>query len=79
MDFQYTPEQEAFRRELRAWLAANLPRELCVDDPTDERVAPDRATFEKRVAWQKVMYKAGWVGISWPKGYGGRGGTLMEP
>ena len=78
MDFHYTPEQETFRRELRGWLAANLPRELCVDDPTDERVAPDRPTFEKRVEWQKIMYKAGWVGIAWPKEYGGRGATLME-
>jgi len=78
VDFQYTPEQEAFRQELRSWLAANLPRELCVDDPTDERVAPDRATFERRVAWQRTMHTAGWVGISWPKQYGGRGATLME-
>jgi hypothetical protein len=78
MDFQNTPEQEAFRQELRGWLAANLPRELCVDDPTDERVAPDRPTFEKRVAWQRIMCKAGWVGISWPREFGGRGATLME-
>src|SRR5215831_8784410 len=38
MDFQYTPEQEAFRREVRSWLEVNLPSELCVDDPFDERV-----------------------------------------
>jgi alkylation response protein AidB-like acyl-CoA dehydrogenase len=78
VDFEYTAEQEEFRHELRGWLAANLPPDLCVDDPTDERVAPDRATFERRVAWQRTMYKAGWVGISWPKEYGGRGATLME-
>ena len=78
MDFHYTEEQEAFRRDIRQWLAANLPRELCVDDPTDERVAPDRPTFERRVEWQRTMYKAGWVGISWPREYGGRGATLME-
>jgi alkylation response protein AidB-like acyl-CoA dehydrogenase len=78
VDFQYTPEQDAFRDELRGWLAANLPPDLCVDDPTDERVAPDRETFERRVAWQRKMYAAGWVGISWPKTYGGRGATLME-
>ena len=71
MDFHYTDEQEAFRRDIRQWLAANLPRELCVDDPTDERVAPDRATFERRVEWQRTMYKAGWVGIKekWPGAY----------
>ena len=78
MDFHFTAEQESFRQEIRRWLAGNLPPELCVDDPTDERVAPDRATFERRVAWQRTMYEAGWVGISWPKVYGGRGATLME-
>jgi alkylation response protein AidB-like acyl-CoA dehydrogenase len=78
VDFQYTPEQDAFRHELRSWLTANLPPDLCVDDPTDERVAPDRPTFERRVAWQRKMHAAGWVGISWPRAYGGRGATLME-
>ena len=42
MDFQYSPEQEAFRSELRGWLEAHLPPELCVEDAMDERVAPDR-------------------------------------
>src|SRR5499433_1042544 len=78
MDFQYTPEQEAFRREVRGWLEVNLPAELCVDDPFDERVAPDRETFERRVTWQKKMAQARWVGISWPAEYGGRGASLME-
>ena len=55
-----------------------MPPDLCVDDPTDERVAADRATFERRVTWQRTMYEAGWVGVSWPKVYGGRGATLME-
>jgi alkylation response protein AidB-like acyl-CoA dehydrogenase len=78
MDFHYTPEQQAFRREVRGWLEAHLPSELCVDDPFDERVAPDRETFERRVAWQKKMSAARWVGISWPAEYGGRNATLME-
>jgi alkylation response protein AidB-like acyl-CoA dehydrogenase len=78
MDFQYTPEQEAFRREVRGWLEENLPADLCVDDAFDERVAPDRSTFERRVAWQGKMYESRWVGISWPAQYGGRDATLME-
>jgi alkylation response protein AidB-like acyl-CoA dehydrogenase len=78
MDFQYTPEQQTFRREVRGWLEHNLPAELCVDDPFDERVAPDRAIFERRVAWQRKMYESRWVGISWPAQYGGRDATLME-
>ena len=78
MDFQYTPEQEKFRADLRSWLEANLPSELCVEDAMDERVAPDRETFDKRRAWQREMYEGGWVGIPWPTEYGGRGAGLME-
>ena len=78
MDFQYTPEQEAFRAEVCGWLEKNLSPDLCVEDPRDERIAPDRETFERRREWQRTMYKAGWVGIAWPKQYGGRGAGLME-
>jgi hypothetical protein len=60
MDFEYAPEQEAFRKEFRGWLAANLPPDLCIDDPADDRVASTREMFERRVAWQKTMHKAGW-------------------
>ena len=78
MDFEYSPAQHAFRREFRAWLHANLPSELCLDDPADDRVASDRETFERRRGWQRTMHEAGWVGISWPTEYGGRGATLIE-
>src|SRR2546427_9929274 len=77
MDFEYTPEQEALRKELRGWLAANLPPDLCVDDPADDRVAPNREIFERRVAWQKAMHKAGWVGIAWPREYGGGNASFI--
>ncbi|HEV3109460.1 MAG TPA: acyl-CoA dehydrogenase [Candidatus Binataceae bacterium] len=78
MDFSYTPEQEAFRMEVRHWLADHLPPELCIDDPADERVAPNREIFEKRRAWQAEMYAAGWVGIAWPREFGGRGASVLE-
>jgi alkylation response protein AidB-like acyl-CoA dehydrogenase len=78
MDFEYAQEHEAFRKEFRDWLATNLPPELCLDDPADDRVASDRDTFERRRAWQKTMHAAGWVGITWPKEYGGRGAGLIE-
>ena len=78
MDFEFSAAQEAFRTELRGWLAANLPADLCLDDPADDRVASDRETFERRRAWQKTMHAAGWVGITWPKEYGGRGAGLIE-
>ena len=78
MDFEYSPEQNAFRHEFRRWLTAHLPADLCLDDPADDRVASDRETFERRRAWQKTMHAAGWVGINWPPEYGGRGAGLIE-
>jgi alkylation response protein AidB-like acyl-CoA dehydrogenase len=78
MDFEYTPEQEAFRREVRDWLKTYLPEDLKVDDAMDERVAPNREVFEKRREWQRKLASAGWVGLSWPRQYGGRAAALME-
>ena len=78
MDFTYTAEQEAFRKEFRGWLAANLPHDLRVDDPADDRVASTREVFERRCAWQRAMRKAGWVGIAWPTEHGGRAASIIE-
>src|SRR5260370_14119242 len=78
MDFADSPEHAAFRSHFRRWLEVNLPAEICVDDAADQRVAPDRETLEKRIGWQKAMHAAGWVGISWPKEYGGRGAGFFE-
>ena len=78
MDFQYTPEQDAFRLRVRSWLAEHLPSELKVEDAMDERVAPNREIFDKRTAWHKQLYQAGWIGLAWPKEYGGQGAELME-
>src|SRR5207249_10030065 len=72
MDFEFAAEHESFRKEFRDWLATNLPLELCLDDASDDRVASDRETFERRGVWQKTMHAAAWVGITWPKEYGGR-------
>src|SRR5579871_1530692 len=77
MDFNLSPEDETFRRELRDWLDANLPE--------SERVAPVDFMFEesaeqwqRRLRWHQKMHAAGWVGISWPKEYGGRGASLIQ-
>jgi alkylation response protein AidB-like acyl-CoA dehydrogenase len=78
MDFADAPEHAAFRAEFRAWLEANLTDDLKVEDAQDQRISPDRDILEKRIAWQKRMHAAGWVGISWPKEYGGRGASFMQ-
>jgi len=75
MDFNYSPAENAFRLELRAWLADALPKGWgeTVFEPEDEH---ERAMF--RLDWERKLYKGGWSGINWPKEYGGRGATLIE-
>ncbi len=75
MDFAYTPEDEAFRSELREWLDKALAA-------FEEREIPDvqgqNKLYAKRKAWQKVMAEGGWAAINWPKELGGREATLMQ-
>ncbi len=78
MDFEFTPEQERFRHEFRRWLEANVPEELKGDFEPIDSTPPDWETFHKRRAFQKKMYEAGWMGIWWPREYGGRGASLIE-
>ncbi len=75
MDFNFTPEQDAFRTEVRTWLAAALPPGWgeTVHEPAKES---DRAAFKRD--WDRQLYQAGWAGIAWPREYGGRGATLVE-
>src|SRR5207253_11236661 len=76
MDLQLSAAHLRFRNQLRAWLAANLPR------PWREELRDPRATetslIELRRAWQKKLYQAGYLGMDWPEGWGGRGGTEVE-
>lgn len=74
MDFDLTPSEQAFRDEVRTWLKANAPRE----DVEEPGQAGQREWIDRRRAWQKKLHEAGYVGIGWPKEYGGRGATLME-
>ena len=70
MDLTFSVEEEPFRAELRAWLAANVP------------AVPEFATLAEEVrflvGWQRQMAAAGWVGVHWPRAYGGRGATTVE-
>lgn len=75
MDFDYTPQEETFRQTLRAWLVANPPKGY---DPVTFLHLPQDARFALQLDWQRQLHCAGWVGIHWPKAYGGRGATVME-
>jgi alkylation response protein AidB-like acyl-CoA dehydrogenase len=76
MDFKLSPQETAFRDDIRAWLSKNLPKQR----PT--RAASGETRSEKHVQffkdWARKLHQDGWAGISWPAEYGGRGATLME-
>ena len=76
MDFQFAPQEEAFRQELRSWLEANLPADYDPDKFAWEMEAEERFHFQ--MAWHRKLHEGRWVGIHWPKEYGGRGATLIE-
>jgi alkylation response protein AidB-like acyl-CoA dehydrogenase len=69
MDLTLSPNEQAFRDELRGWLHEHNPGR----EPDG-----DEAGFEFRRDWQKKLHAAGWAGVSWPTQYGGRGATLVE-
>lgn len=74
MDLTLNTQEQEFRDQLRAWLAANVPAE-----PIRRGAQESMATrFAKLREWQKRVYEGGWAGVSWPKDFGGRGATLME-
>ncbi len=75
MDFSYTPEQEAYRMEVRAWLEANQPPPLTEEE---KKKANEDFLWERLRAWQRKLYEGGWMGLSWPKQYGGRGASFIE-
>ncbi len=71
MDLTPSPQEAAFRQELRTWLEANAPA------PFAGRFAsPEHLAYLK--AWQRTLADGGWLGITWPVEYGGRGLTPIE-
>ena len=69
MDLNYSPEELAFRDEVRAWLSANLPPEL-----------KDKAHLSKEelMRWHRILAKQGWVAPAWPKEWGGTGWNVVQ-
>src|SRR5438105_8008879 len=76
MDFEFTEKEEAFRKDVRAWLEGNVPDELRGKAFASSRADVDEV--RRLRAWQKTMWEAGYVGMNWPKEFGGRGAPLTE-
>jgi len=68
-------ELEAFRGELRSWLERNVPHDL---RPENAARLPDEERLGRLRAWQHKLADARWVGITWPRAYGGRDAGIPE-
>jgi alkylation response protein AidB-like acyl-CoA dehydrogenase len=72
MDLSFTPEEEAFRAEVRSWLDANLPSEWRHAGMGGYREDEDT---EVQRGWQRRLFEGGWLTLAWPTERGGRGAT----
>ena len=71
MDLAYTPEQQAFRAEVRTWMERHVPRQPLV-------TLECREGYDQHVAWERTLAGGNWGMVTWPKEYGGRGLDLIE-
>jgi alkylation response protein AidB-like acyl-CoA dehydrogenase len=78
MDFSFSEREEAFRREVREFLAKSNPNGPGEKDVEGEDIESAFDRLPKLMAWNQALYEKGWVGFSWPKEVGGGGGGLIE-
>src|SRR5258705_4678460 len=74
MDFSFSLEEEQFRQELRGWLHDNRPAGW----GSTFRMPKGQARIAFLRAWQRKLHEGGYLGLSWPKEYGGRGASMIE-
>jgi alkylation response protein AidB-like acyl-CoA dehydrogenase len=71
MDLSFSPAEEEFRTECRAWLEANVPRPALPSGDT-------RAGFAAHLDWERALFDARFAVVSWPQEFGGRDASLWE-
>lgn len=71
MQVQFTQKQEAFRSEIRAWLAEHVPEKPLLTLEGEEG-------FHQHVEWERTLASGNWGMVTWPEQYGGRGLDLIE-
>jgi alkylation response protein AidB-like acyl-CoA dehydrogenase len=75
MDFSYSVEDEVFRAEFRAWLGRYGQYAVPTLGPLADE---SEVSWEATLRWHAKLNEGGWLGITWPRDYGGRGGTLLQ-
>jgi hypothetical protein len=73
MDLAFTPEEQQFREEVRAWVRENLPREI-----SHKVHNALRLTRDDQQRWARILGKKGWLGYGWPRQFGGPGWNAIQ-
>ncbi len=73
MDLDFTPEQQAFRADIRAWVRANLPADIA--HKVHNGLRQSREDMQR---WAKILGAKGWLGHAWPTEFGGPGWDAIE-
>src|SRR5215470_16449754 len=73
MDLKFTPEEEAFRAEVREFLAAKLPQRL-----SDKVRDGKRLTKADHEGWHAALQERGWLASHWPEQHGGPGWSAVQ-
>jgi alkylation response protein AidB-like acyl-CoA dehydrogenase len=73
MDLNFTPDELAFRAEIRDWVRAHLPADISHKVHNALRLGRDDLQ-----AWAKILGKKGWLGHGWPKAFGGPGWNAVQ-
>jgi len=73
MDLDFTPEEQAFREEVREFLRTQLPADI-----RDKVLNGRELTRDDYVLWQRRMHQRGWGGMGWPKAFGGAAWNAVQ-
>ena len=73
MDLAFTPEEQAFRDEIRSWVRANLPADISHKVHNALRLSRDDMQ-----RWARILGSKGWLGYGWPQQFGGPGWNAVQ-
>jgi len=73
MDLAFTPEEQSFREEIRAWVRTNLPAPLAHKVHNGLHLTRDDLQ-----GWGKILGRKGWLGHAWPREFGGPGWNAVQ-
>jgi len=73
VDLSFSPQEEAFRQEVRSFIRDNLPANL-----KGKVRRGDLESKEDFLTWHRILYSRGWVAPAWPEDYGGPGWTVTQ-